>query len=181
MRLTTPRLIIRRFTPLDLDDYIAYQSHPEVTRYSGSAPMSRDEARQFLATQEKAGDSRKDHFHTFAIEHAADRKVIGDVGFWIGSDLKDQADLGFQFHPDYHGKGYAFEAARAVMGFGFSHWNLLRITAGCSNRNEPSMRLIERLGLHRNEQIGDTKMIDGELHQSAHFSITYDQWLDERI
>ena len=60
-----------------------------------------------------------------------------------------QAELGWTFHPDHHGQGYATEAVRALLQLSFTELGLRRIEAQCFADNTPSWRLMERVGLRR--------------------------------
>ncbi len=52
-------------------------------------------------------------------------------------------------HRDHHGQGYATEAARALLGYGFEELDLHRIIATCQPENPASYRVMEKLGMRR--------------------------------
>src|SRR3546814_15964923 len=60
-----------------------------------------------------------------------------------------QAALGWVLHPDFEGRGYATEAVRALIEFCFATPGMRRVTAYCFEANEPTWRLMERLGMRR--------------------------------
>ena len=60
-----------------------------------------------------------------------------------------QAELGWTFHPEHHGRGYATEAVRVLMELSFTQLGLRRVEAQCFADNIPSWRLMERVGLRR--------------------------------
>jgi RimJ/RimL family protein N-acetyltransferase len=72
---------------------------------------------------------------------------IGICGL-VKRDFLDDVDVGFAFLPRFWGKGYAFEAASAVMGYAKSVLGLRRIVAITSLDNHASAKLLEKLGLH---------------------------------
>lgn len=113
--------------------------------------MNEEQAERFLLSQSSMQDSDRDAYHAFAVTLLDSLKLIGDVGMYLPSGEKRVGDLGFQFHPDYHGNGYAFEATEAFVKFAFADWKLERITANCDAENEKSYRLMERLGMSRTE------------------------------
>lgn len=174
--IQTPRLLVRRYTPDDLAGFLDYQGRPEVIRFS-SGPMSAEAAAEYLASQNTAGDGSMGAWHGFAVEHLADGKLIGEVGFWVDNGPEEKADLGFQLHPDYHGRGYAFEAASALLEHAFTRLSFRRITAGCSARNLASLKLIERLGMRREGYFIQSKTIHGELHDEIHHALLRSEWL----
>jgi RimJ/RimL family protein N-acetyltransferase len=71
---------------------------------------------------------------------------IGICGL-IKRDSLEDVDIGFAFLPEYWGRGYAYEAASAVMAYGGSVLGLKRIVAITSVDNDSSARLLEKLGL----------------------------------
>lgn len=79
----------------------------------------------------------------FSVFLAENETMIGYVCFHQDGDT---FDLGYCFHSSFHGKGYAFESARAVMAFLVKERNARRFTAGTALDNGPSFRLLDRLG-----------------------------------
>jgi RimJ/RimL family protein N-acetyltransferase len=84
-------------------------------------------------------------FGLYVTERKADGVPIGICGLLKRESL-DDADLGFANLPRFWGKGYAHEAASAVMSYGKSVLGLSRIVAVTSPGNDPSVRLLEKLG-----------------------------------
>jgi RimJ/RimL family protein N-acetyltransferase len=84
-------------------------------------------------------------FGLYVTERKADGVPIGICGLLKRESLED-ADLGFANLPRFWGKGYAHEAASAVMSYGKSVLGLSRIVAVTSAGNDPSVRLLEKLG-----------------------------------
>jgi RimJ/RimL family protein N-acetyltransferase len=75
--------------------------------------------------------------------------LIGDVVLFLRGEEHRQGEIGYVFHPDYGGWGYATEAARALLGLGFEHYGLHRIVGRLDARNTASARVLERLGMRR--------------------------------
>lgn len=91
-------------------------------------------------------------------------KLIGLLNIDHKEDLDGQVHgLGYVFHPDYHGKGYATEACRAGLAHVFGARSADRVTTGTHPDNEPSVRLLKRLGLR---QVGDDE-----------WAISREEWL----
>lgn len=76
----------------------------------------------------------------------------------------DEALLGFLVKRDYRGRGYATEAARAVVDYGFEQLGLARILAGCDPENEASRRVLEKIGMRT---VGLRRGFPGSLPGSA--------------
>jgi RimJ/RimL family protein N-acetyltransferase len=91
-----------------------------------------------------------------------------------------QAELGWSFHPDDGGRGYATEAVRAAIECCFGPMGLRRVTANCFAGNSASWRLMERLGMRR-----EAASVRNELHRSRGWQDSYsyallaDEWPTE--
>jgi [ribosomal protein S5]-alanine N-acetyltransferase len=145
--LRTPRLLIRRLTPEDYDDFAAYHAHPRVRRFMAGAPMDAEQAARYLAEQAVLDERELKRWHGYAVALVATGTVIGDVGVYLAS--ADEGDVGFQFHPDHHRQGYGLEAMTAFLDYCFGPLGLTHVTAGCDRANDASAALLTRLGLHR--------------------------------
>jgi RimJ/RimL family protein N-acetyltransferase len=120
--------------------------------------MTAEQAAEYLAAQAVLDEQRVDSWHARAVQHLATGRVIGDIGVWLPGQPErlGTGDIGFQFHPDFHGQGYAREAMQTYLAYVFETLALPRITAGCDVANTQSQGLLERLGLHRLEQTEKT-------------------------
>ncbi|MES2658676.1 MAG: GNAT family N-acetyltransferase [Verrucomicrobiota bacterium] len=175
--IQTARLEIRRFVNEDLADYLAYQTAPEVLEFMPNGPMSESEAVEFIGQQAGLAEGEKGHYHAFAVFHPEDGKVIGDVGFYLHAGAENGGDMGFQIHPAYHGKGYASEAAAAVLRYGFVQLGLARITSGCDARNTSSFRLLERLGMRREGHLVQSRTTKGAVHDEFLYAMLREEFL----
>lgn len=149
------RVLIRRFAESDLADFLAYQADPVVRRHVRGEPMSPDQAAAYLATQAELAEDALDSWHGYAVELRADQRVIGDVGVWLPSPAGSTGDVGFQFHPDFHGHGYAREAMQTFLPYVFAKLAVSDVTATCARTNEASWGLMKRLGMHLIEESDD--------------------------
>ena len=159
--LKTARLVLRPFEPGDLDDLHAYRSDPEVCRYLYSEPGTIEESRQRL-DKSLTMDELTEEGQWLVLAVTLDDRVIGDVVLKWVSEQHRQGELGYVFNPAYQGKGYAREAAEAMLRIGFEELGLHRVAAVCDPRNEPSWRLMERLGMRREAHLRESEMFKGE-------------------
>ncbi|GLY52638.1 hypothetical protein Lesp01_62940 [Lentzea sp. NBRC 102530] len=97
-----------------------------------------------------------------AVELPGENRVIGDAMSKWRSEEHAQGTFGYSLHPDFHVKGYATEVARKTLEFGFEHLQLHRIIAECDPRNEPSWRLMERLGMRKEARYREVEIFKGE-------------------
>ena len=153
----TPRLELRPARDEDMDRILEYRNLPEVTRWllrTEVDPASfRDAWRQAVADPDD---------HSVAV--ALDGVVIGTVSLDVvdgmgqpGMPPRTEAELGYTFDPAYGGRGYATEAVTAMVAHAFGRLGVRRITAGCFADNLASVRILEKLGMRREQHgVGDS-------------------------
>lgn len=142
----TSRLLLRPMRLDDAEDMFDYASDPDVVRFtSWTVHQSTADTRAFL--QHAIAAYQADRAASWAVEHKADRKMIGTCGFiwWNQTDAK--AELGYALSRDYWGQGYATEAASASVDFGFQVMRLHRIQAECVGLNTGSAHVLEKVGM----------------------------------
>jgi RimJ/RimL family protein N-acetyltransferase len=145
----TPRLVLRRFSRDDLDDFHAYRSDAELARYQGWSPMSRDHAALFLAEMCDADFGVAGEWFQVAIALADSGRVIGDLGIQLRKTEPAVAEFGFTLAGLHQGRGYALEAARATLEVVFDRTEAVRVEAVTDARNAPSVRVLRKLGMRR--------------------------------
>jgi RimJ/RimL family protein N-acetyltransferase len=178
----TARLSIRPATRDDLDATWAFRRLDEVSRWLTRAPRSIDEHAARFLEDESLGC-------TLIVER--DGEVVGDLmvkvgDAWSQAEVADrahntQAELGWVFHPEHAGRGYATEAVEAVLALCFEDLGVRRVVAEAFADNERSRRLMERLGMRR-----EAHLVRDSLHRSGVWmdSVTYallaDEWFGRR-
>jgi RimJ/RimL family protein N-acetyltransferase len=143
----TERLVLRRLADGDLPRIFAYRSQPEVAEWIGG------QAADVESLAERFGDGAT----AVVVEHEG--QVAGDLMVriqdgWGQHEVADQAaaveaELGWTFDPAHQGRGLATEAIRALLDVCFNDLGLRRVVASCFTANEPSWRLMERIGMRR--------------------------------
>lgn len=107
---------------------------------------------------------------------APDGPLIGDVDLQLISDEHRQGEIGYVFHPAHQGKGYATEAATALLRIGFETYDLHRMVGKVDVRNEASARVLERLGMRREAVFRQNERFKGEWTDEAVYAILADEW-----
>lgn len=148
--VTTERLVLRPFTPDDLDDLYAYQGLPEVARYLYRQPLTREECERSLARR-VAGTAWAENGDSLvvAVCRAGEAGVVGEVVVKLADARARQAEIGWVFNPAHGGRGYATEAARATAELAFAQLGVHRLFARLDVLNTGSVRVCERLGMRR--------------------------------
>jgi [ribosomal protein S5]-alanine N-acetyltransferase len=142
----TPRLRIRHLTAADAAFTCTLLNEPSfINNIADRGVRSELDAMHYLA--EGPIKSYQQHgYGLFMVEDNASREPLGFCGLLYREHLQE-TDIGFAFLPQCWGKGYAFEAAAAILHFGYSKLQLKRIVGLTSASNAASIKILTRLGL----------------------------------
>ncbi|KNY05299.1 GNAT family N-acetyltransferase [Microbacterium sp. GCS4] len=182
--IRTERLRIRPLAPDDIDVMWEWRRIPEVNRWLGLAPDTLDAFRERYLDPDRLAAM---HLIELLPEGDGAATPIGDLMIKVGDgwaqlEVADQArgveaELGWVLDPAYTGRGYATEAIRAVIGACFGPLGLRRVHAGCFADNEPSWRLMERIGMRREEFSRKTALHrSGEWLDGMNYGILAEEW-----
>ncbi|MES2773498.1 MAG: GNAT family N-acetyltransferase [Bacteroidota bacterium] len=153
--LETPRLYLRLMTPADAAHAFELNSDPEVVRYTGDGPFENIEAAaSFLANYK---DYEKYGIGRWAVVRKEDGAWLG----WCGLKFlpeEDEVDLGYRLHQRYWGQGYATEAAKACLQYGFEKFAYPFIVGRVLVENKGSIKVLENCGL----RLIESKSFHGE-------------------
>ena len=149
--IETDRLVLRSFCAEDAADVFEYLKEPMVNCFACMKVHSLEEARK--AVMERAEDAE----YTFAIVLKENGKIIGEIDAHPESSQPDMAENYvkdtfspcWMLNPDYHGKGYAYEAAKAFFDSLFYQKGARRIYAYTEDYNLPSQNLCRKLGMRQ--------------------------------
>src|SRR5262247_3286370 len=161
--VTTPRLLLRPLTPADADGLLAYRSVPDVCRYVPFDPQTRDELLERIATRWTRTELTAEGQVIFLGAQVRDTGALaGDVMLAWQSQEHACGEIGAVFNPDLGGQGYATEALDAVLGLGFEGLGLHRIIARIDERNDPSIRMVGRLGMRQEARLVENEWFKGQ-------------------
>jgi len=142
--IETARLQIRPLAPADAPFVVSLLNDPAFLRYIGDRGVRSDEdAVRYIDTGPAASHAR----HGFGLDAVADREsqqAMGICGLLQREEL-DAPDLGFAFLPTFRRRGFAYEAAAAVLADASERLRIRRVLAIVQPDNTPSIALLERL------------------------------------
>jgi [ribosomal protein S5]-alanine N-acetyltransferase len=140
--LETPRLILRPITPADWPAIYQYMSDPIVTCWLPEGRLDEAQAQAF------AQKNARRHARAVAVIDRESGKLIGHMPFhpWFG---RATHEIGWVIGSAHQGRGYATEAAHALMDFAFGALGCHRLVATCQPENIASWRVMEKLGMRR--------------------------------
>jgi RimJ/RimL family protein N-acetyltransferase len=147
VELTTDRLVLRQWRPEDVEPFVAMNADPAVMTYF-AATLPRLESELFLARIQQAWD--RDGFGLWAVERREDGAWLGMTGLAAPSfeaPFTPCVEVGWRYPVGAWGHGYATEAARAAVAFGFQTLGLEEILSWTTVANQRSRAVMERIGM----------------------------------
>ncbi|NYT93163.1 GNAT family N-acetyltransferase [Salinispora sp. H7-4] len=178
--LRTDRLELRPVRDDDIDHILEYRNLPEVSRW-----LLRPEVdpAAFRARWRRSAEDPNDH----SVAVTRDGVVIGTVSLDVrdgmgqpGTPPNTEAEIGYIFDPGYGGHGYATEAVTAMVTYSFDRLGVRRITAGCYADNLPSVRLLEKLGMRREQHgVGDSWHAELGWVDGCTYALLAEEWRDQ--
>ena len=103
-------------------------------------------------------------------------EMIGDCSLRWASAEHRQAEIGFAFHPDHHGHGYATEAAQALLALAFDELRAHRVFGRLEARNTASARVLERLGMRKEAHLVENEHVKGEWQSEVVYAMLEREW-----
>jgi ribosomal-protein-alanine N-acetyltransferase len=144
--LHTERLLIRRNVPEDVDAAVAIYGDAEVKRFlSNARPDSYEQIRKRILG--RAEFEERFGVTIWAVVLKSSGEMIGSCGLFPIEGKGPGIEIAYHFRRDVWGRGYATEAARAVLRYGFDELKLPRIIALVDEENAASMRVAEKVGM----------------------------------
>jgi RimJ/RimL family protein N-acetyltransferase len=148
--ILTERMRLRLIDFDDLDAIHRLHSIPAVNEFNTTGiPNSIEETINTIKPLIFENQLDQIENYTFAIESNSSSEFMGLFGFKIGSKKYSRAEVWYKLRPYYWNKGFATEALKAVIHFGFETLKLHRIQAGCAVENIGSIKVLEKAGMIR--------------------------------
>ncbi len=145
--IRTERLLLRRWRHADREPFAAMNADPAVVEHL-QGPMSRERSDDFIDRIERHWDEHG--WGLWAVEVPDVASFIGYVGLWPADYVEPgMVEVGWRLAREHWGHGYATEAARAALEYGFTDVGLAEIVSFTVPQNERSWRVMERIGLVR--------------------------------
>jgi RimJ/RimL family protein N-acetyltransferase len=142
--IETERLLLRRFSPGDLDEFVALHADPEVTRFI--LPFDRAEAEERLRKDEAEWHERGHGFLAVVAKDSGEFLGRMAIKYW---PQFGETEVGWTLRRSAWGKGYATEAGRACVDWAFANLGVPYLTAMIAPGNARSIAVAERLGFSR--------------------------------
>ena len=140
----TERLFLRPMTAADVEPVFAMRSDESVMRYIRTAQITRAEAEKWIELVSSRWATERIGF--CAVIEKSSGRFIGWCGLWRLVET-GETEVGYALFPEFWGRGYAPEAARAVLRYGFEELGLDHLVAVADPHNAASRRVMEKIGM----------------------------------
>lgn len=176
--LTSLRLHLKEVTIHDLNQIHELLSLPETDEYNTmgipeSIEATRTHLEQWFSDQKQ--DPRMSY--TLAVSLIDSNQFIGLVGIKLGIPKYKNAHVWYKLHKDFWNFGYATEATKELLRFGFEELQLHRIEAGCDIENIGSIKVLEKVGMVREGIKRKNLPIRGDWKDNFFYAILEEDWL----
>jgi ribosomal-protein-alanine N-acetyltransferase len=176
MELVTKRLILREFIESDWPAVLAYQADPRYLRYYEWTERTPEAVQAFVAMFVAHQHAEPRTKFQLAITSKSDHQLIGNCGVRMASSDAHEGEIGYELAPWHWGQGYATEAARAVVRFGFTGLGLHRIWAQCNAVNTASAHVLEKVGMRLEGRLRDKAYFKGHWWDTLLYAMLDYEW-----
>jgi ribosomal-protein-alanine N-acetyltransferase len=144
--LKSERLILKPINFSDLDDIHELHSLPETDEFNTLGIPKNIEQTQVII-ENWIAENQKEKSQTFTFSINFQSQFIGLIALNLGKEKYKNAEIWYKLHVDFWNKGFATEALKTIIDFGFNELHLHRIGAGCAVENLVSIRVLEKVGM----------------------------------
>lgn len=170
--LTTERLVLRAYESTDWARVHIYGSDPEFSKYEVWGPnTTTEESFNFVTRMIELAKLTPRYKFELAVCLKDSGLLIGGCGLRKETELSHIGSLGWAINPEFQNKGFATEAARALIDFGFNDLKLSVIYATCDTRNAASYKVMEKSGMKKVGFIKGTQEIKGYVRDTFRYEI----------
>jgi RimJ/RimL family protein N-acetyltransferase len=178
--LRTARLLLRQFTPSDLDELVELDADPAVMRFiNGGRPTPLEELRDDILPSWLGYYEQREAWGFWAADDPTNGAFLG----WFHlrprrNDPPDQPELGYRLRRDAWGKGLATEGSRALIDVAFEQLDATRVHASTMAVNIGSRRVMEKAGMRFVRLSHDEwpEHIPGDEHGDVEYAISREEW-----
>jgi len=177
--LETERLIIRDYQENDLNNCHKLFSNKKNMYFLNELTTDTvDETRKNLQSAMANSDG-----HYFCIVNKKTNEYIGSTGYTITTQTPfgKVVHIGYFILPEFQRNGYTPEAVKCVLEFAFSEDDCIRVTTGCYRDNEPSRKVMEKVGFRREGERIKAQYHDGVMKDRLEYALNKDEFMKQKI
>ncbi|HSJ88889.1 MAG TPA: GNAT family protein, partial [Anaerolineales bacterium] len=160
----------------DWQRVLEYQSDPLYLRYNPWTERTPDAVQDFVGWFLDQQVQKPRLKYQLAVVLKSNHQLIGNCGVRMDKAGEIEANIGYEFDPDYWNQGYATEAAHAMVDFGFQHFGVHRIWADCVAENTGSAHVLEKLGMKLEGRLREKEYFKGKYWDALLYAILEQEW-----
>lgn len=174
--ITTDRLILRRFEYSDDDSMLRNWIADEKIQSMYSEPVysTKEEVKELL--DKYIGSYERPDYYRWAVIEKSSGECIGQIAYFLVDSKNHFAEIEYCIGAEFQCRGYATEATKAVIAFGFDRINLHKVQICTKTINKPSRRVIEKCGFTYEGTLRDYFFMNGEYVGRHYFSILREEY-----
>ena len=174
--IVTERLLLRDFQPGDFEAFYATANDPDYRQYYSERETTRAFQRELFdrILAESEASPRTKYQLAICLKTG---ELIGTCGVRLEVPEHQQASFGCAIARGYWGRGYAFEAARHLLDFGFSSLSIHRIYAETIGENARARALAEHLGMKLEGELRQHKYFRGRWWNTVIYAVLKSEWI----
>jgi len=161
-RLTSPRLVLRRFRADDIATFVRYRADTDVARFQSWENFTAEDGDRFYDWVRTQHPDIPGEWFQVAVALRDGDAMIGDCGLHALAEPADEVEIGFTLAPGHQGHGYASEAVACLLDYVLGRLGKSRATAITDVRNARSIAVLERLGFVRDASPRGLVIFKGE-------------------
>lgn len=169
--IETERLILRRFEYADDDAMLKNWVSDEKIQSLYSEPVYSTKAEVKGLLDKYIGSYEREDYYRWAVIEKASGECIGQIAYFLVDSKNHFAEIEYCIGSDFQCKGYATEATKSVIAYGFNEMNLHKVQICTKTINAPSKRVIEKCGFTYEGTLRDYFYMNGEYVGRLYFSI----------
>ncbi len=174
--IETERLILRPFQYSDDDAMLKYWIADEKIQSMYSEPVysTKEDVKGLL--DKYIGSYKKDDYYRWAVIDKANNECIGQIAYFLVDNKNHFAEIEYCIGSDFQCRGYATEATKAVIDYGFNKINLHKVQICTKTINKPSKRVIEKCGFTYEGTLRDYFYMNNQYIGRLYFSILREEY-----
>lgn len=180
MEIQTPRLLLRELTLDDVSALNEIDRDETVTRYMSFDPRTLEQTREYVERAIQRQNATPRRTCDFAVVARDNETLIGRCGVDISRPEHFEGMLWYMLHPRTWGRGYAREAAGAIVNLSFETLGVHRLWADCDPRNLASCRVAESIGMRREGVLRENYWLKNEWCSTAVYAMLESDWRDSK-
>ena len=174
--ITTDRLVLRRFEYSDDDSMLRNWIADEKIQSMYSEPVysTKEEVKELL--DKYIGSYERPDYYRWAVIEKESGECIGQIAYFLVDSKNHFAEIEYCIGAEFQCRGYATEATKAVISFGFDRINLHKVQICTKTINKPSRRVIEKCGFTYEGTLRDYFFMNGKYVGRHYFSILREEY-----